>query len=65
MTSKSREEMYDTLSSKGPELLERIDVSERLYSYLASEKVLSDLQIRDLQVSTTLKPITQGAIMTK
>ena len=53
MTTKTREEVHETLIANGPELLEKIELSEQVYEYLHSERVLQDVnQRRDLKVST-------------
>ena len=53
MTSKTKQEICDILIAKGPDLLQKIELSELFYQYLGSEKVLQDTQLRDLKVSVS------------
>ena len=53
MTSKTIQEICDILIAKGPDLLQKIELSELFYQYLASEKVLQDTQLRDLKVGAS------------
>ena len=51
MTTRSYAEICEILDDNGPDLLERIELSERFYQYLTSEKVVHDRTlIRDLKV---------------
>ena len=51
MTTRSHAEICEILDDNGPELLKRIELSERFYQYLTSEKVVHDRTlIRDLKV---------------
>ena len=51
MTTRSHAEICEILDDNGPDLLERIELSERFYQCLTSEKVVHDRTlIRDLKV---------------
>ena len=51
MASSSHTEICKILDDKGPDLLERIELSERFYQCLTSEEVIQDRTlIRDLKV---------------
>ena len=56
MTTRSHAEFCDILDDNGPELLERIELSERFYQCLTSEEVVQDRTlIRDLEVGENIK----------
>ena len=51
MTTRSHAEICQILDDNGPDLLERIELSERFYQCLTSEEVIHDRTlIRDLKV---------------
>ena len=52
MTGMNQQTMADLLDAKGPDLLRRIDLSELFFSYLVSKKVVQDIQVKDLKVSS-------------
>ena len=57
MTGMNQQTMADLLDAKGPDLLRRIDLSELFFSYLVSKKVVQDIQVKDLKVSSLLRYI--------
>ena len=52
MTTRSHTEICEILDDNGPDLLERIELSERFYQCLTSEKVVQDTTLMtDLKVN--------------
>ena len=60
MTTRSHAEICEILDDNGPDLLERIELSERFYQCLTSEKVIQDRTlIRDLKVGENMAKTTK------
>ena len=55
MTTRSHTEIYEIIDDNGPDLLERIELSERFYQCLTSEEVVQDRTLfRDLKVGQNI-----------
>ena len=55
MTTRSHAEICEILDDNGPDILERIELSERFYQCLTSEEVVQDRTlIRDLKVGENI-----------